>query len=104
MANIIVLLQREVEKNNLYMDEKGNTINPEKIEAMAKKSYLADLKSGAIDFSVSFETYHAQTLSSYMPLDSIIGVIKDVIHYDAWYPSMPEPIYGTCEPAEEVAN
>jgi hypothetical protein len=99
MANIITVLEKEIEKKNLYVDEKGNTINPEKIEAMAKKSYLNDLKVGAVDFSVSFETYHAQMLASYIPLDSIIGVIKDVIHYDSLYPSIPEPVMS-----EEVAN
>jgi hypothetical protein len=102
MANIIVMLNKEVEKKNLYVDEKGNTITEEKIEVMAKKSYLADLKAGNIDFTVPFEKYHAGVLSSYVPMDAVINVVKDVLKYgECECDAMPDPV--TEEPAENVA-
>jgi predicted RecB family endonuclease len=99
MANIITVLLREVEKNNTYMDVKGNTVNVEKIEALAKKSYVADLKAGTIDFSVSFNDYFNAVLSSYMPVDSVIATIKDVIQFEEI-----DVAELMAEPAEEVAN
>lgn len=99
MANIITILEKEIEKNNTYIDEKGNTLNPEKIEYWAKKSYLADLKAGVIGFDKTFEAYHADILADYLPVTSVINVIKDTIMYGDEVVNMPDP-----EMSEEVAN
>ena len=99
MANIIAILEKEIEKNNTYIDEKGNTLNPEKIEYWAKKSYVADLKAGAIGFNKTFESYHADILADYMPVELVIKVIKDTLAYEpVMCNSMPEPV------TENVAN
>lgn len=100
MANIITLLEKEIEKKNTYVDEKGNTINPEKIEAMAKKSYIADLKAGVIDFGVTFESYHAGVLADYMPLES---VIKDTLFYDNREPLMPDADLSECSAGHYIS-
>lgn len=103
MANIITILEKEIEKNNLYVDEKGNTLNPEKIEYWAKKSYVSDLKAGVIGFDKTFESYHADILVGYMPIASVINVVKDTIMYGDEVVNMPEPC--TAEPVtENVAN
>lgn len=81
MANIINILEKEIEKNNLYIDRKGNTITPEKIEAMAKKSYVQDLKAGAIGFDKTFEVYHSEILTDYIPVVVAVEVLKDTIKF-----------------------
>lgn len=98
MANVIAILNREIEKNNLYLDEKGNTMNPEKLERIVKKSYVSDLKAGNIDFYVSFEEYYAKVLESYLPVTALIEVIKDTIRY------APFESFSMPAPAENIAN
>ena len=103
MANIITMLEKEIEKNNLYIDKKGNTIAPEKIELMAKKSYLQDLKSGVIGFEKTFEVYHSEILDDYIPVSVAIEVMKDTIKYIQVHhveDVMSEPTENT----ESVAN
>ena len=91
-VNIITILEKEIEKNNLYMDVKGNTITPEKIEAMAKKSYIADLKAGNIDFAKTFEDYHLDILGEYIPTCAVISSLKNIIRYGSVHePVIPEP-------------
>lgn len=106
MANIITMLEKEIEKGNLYADSKGNTIKSEKIETMAKRSYVNDLKSGAIGFDTSFDSYHADILAGYMSINAIIQIMKDAIGYTGSIEltdKMPEPIENDSEP-ENVAN
>lgn len=98
MANIIAILNREIEKNNLYLDEKGNTINPDKLERVVKKSYVSDLKAGNIDFYTSFEEYYTGVLESYLPVTALIDVIKDTLRYEEQWTDTTMP------PAENIAT
>lgn len=92
MANIITILEKEIERKNIYLDVKGNTITAEKIEAMSKKSYVADLKAGTVDFAISFEKYHADILADYLPVEALINIVKDALEYESPVaPAMPEP-------------
>lgn len=100
MANIITFLEKEIEKSNLYVDRKGNTITPEKIETMAKKSYIQDLKSGAVHFGTTFESYHAGILSDYVPVSVVIEVMKDTVkfiqvHHVENIMEVPDPVENT---------
>ena len=105
MANIITILEKEIEKKNLYIDEKGNTIQADKLETIAKKSYLNDLKCGNIPFSMSFEQYHATMLESYLPVTALLDVVKDTVkyHVDDITDVMPTP-EETMETTDTVAN
>lgn len=102
MANIIEILEKEIEKKNLYIDEKGNTIQAEKLEVIAKKSYLNDLKVGNIPFSMSFEQYHTTILESYLPVTALLDVVKDTVkyHVDDIENAMPPSV----ETTETLAN
>ena len=101
MANIYTIIQKEVEKGNTLVDRAGNFINPAKVEVMAKKSYLADLKNGVIPFDKSFTDYHRDIIEfGYIPaivMESILQAeVGTPVETDC---SMPEP-----EISEEIAN
>ena len=81
MANIITMLEKEVQKENVYLDTKGNFISIEKIEDIARKSYILDLKDGSISFDVTYYEYVNGIMKDYIPLSVITNFIKDTLRY-----------------------
>lgn len=57
MANLLSIIEKEVEKGNVFIDTTGNFITAEKLEERLKKDYLKALKDGIICFNMSFKTY-----------------------------------------------
>lgn len=76
MANILTMLEKEVSKENTFLDKKGNFISIEKIEDMARKSYVADLKAGSISFDVTYYEYLNNIMEDFVPVASITNFIK----------------------------
>jgi len=98
MANIITMLEKEIEKNNVYVDGKGNTVTIEKIEGIARKSYVSDLKAGNISFDVTYYEYLNNIMEDYTPVKTFVNFIKDTLKYGCEVPDMDRPV----SPAEEV--
>ena len=104
MANIYVLINREVQKGNTLMDRKGNFISPKKVEQMARKSYVSDLKTGSIPFEKTFNEYHIDIIESgYVPVSTVTRILEPLMNYGYVDTDsvMPEPVQAM---SENVAN
>jgi hypothetical protein len=106
MANIITMLEKEIEKNNVYVDGKGNTITIEKIEGIARKSYVQDLKAGNISFDVTYYEYINNIMEDYVPVEALLSIMKDALKYgvERIEPDCQELMSAPAENAEPVAN
>lgn len=94
MANIISYIRKEAEKGNTLMDNKGNFINPEKLENSMRKSYLAGLKNGSISFEKPFAEYQQNEIEkTFIPFGGIERVLQLFIEtgYIDTDSVMPEP-------------
>lgn len=91
MANIIKILEREVEKGNRLVDSKGNLYSFEKVEVMSQKAYVSDLKNGTIPFDKTFKDYHNDILEEYVTIPCIISNLKDFIKYGNEQPDLNTP-------------
>lgn len=47
--NIIKSLNKELEKGNTIVTPNGTVTSPDAMENILKKSYISDLKTGAVD-------------------------------------------------------
>lgn len=103
MANIITMLEKEIEKENVYVDEKGNTISIEKIEGIARKSYVSDLKAGVISFDVTYYDYLNSIMENFTPVKTFLYFIKDTLKYGREVPDMEKPVSDVL-PQTPVAN
>lgn len=81
MANIINVLEKEIEKGNTFMNCNGDTVSEEKLTYYNQKNYVALLKSGEIPFTKTFKEFHTECLEKFIPVSSVVKVIKDTIKY-----------------------
>ena len=75
--NIITTIKKEIEKGNRYCFPDGNTVSDAKMEQLAKKDFMADMKAGKVAGDVSFNKYFTDWKSSHViALDTIINVLE----------------------------
>lgn len=105
MANIYSIIEKEVQKGNKLIDKKGNFIAPEKVEVMAKKSYITDLKNGVIPFEKSFEDYHRDIIEAgFIPVEHLIKNVLNGFFGVGEVPAMPDPAENDEVMPENIAN
>lgn len=98
MANIKTFIEKEVEKGNTFLTKSGEFVSPDKIEKTLRKSYVAGLKDGSINFEKSFIEYFQDELEvTYIPVSALEKGLTAFINYDV----DPVPMN---EPAENIAN
>ena len=83
MANIINLLNKELEKGNAFIDAKGNTLTVEKIEEQAKKEYVSTLKAGHISFDYTFKDFYASYMEKFVPVVAVLNTLDGIFHNGA---------------------
>lgn len=73
--NIVKQLQKQKEAGKEIVLADGNIISKDEIEKANLKSYLAGVKSGVIDPSVSLVEYAKSHDNDYVTIDDVIGYI-----------------------------
>ena len=83
MANIIKMLEKEVEKGNILINRHGDLVSLQKVRELLKKDYLKGLKAGTINFDVSFDVYETTTIDSdFLDLPHFITKLELAINGD----------------------
>lgn len=94
--NIIKSLNKELEKGNTIVTPNGTVTSPYAMENILKKSYISDLKTGAVDVSISYAEYRdeffAKECIKVTEILTALGVYPDVSE------ALPEPIPSDSEP------
>ena len=100
MANIIKMLEKEVEKGNILINRHGDLVSLQKVRELLKKDYLKGLKAGTINFDVSYETFENTTIDSdFLDLPDFITRLQLVLNGDY----VTVPTFPVCsDPAEPV--
>ena len=81
--NILNTLKKEQEKGALYIDGAGEVLNIDKLTARCKKDYTAGLKSGSINFSVSYYEFLEAVKDELYPIADFIADITASLSSDA---------------------
>lgn len=75
--NLLKTLEKEMEKGNYYVTEKGELVNLDKLEEKLKKDYITGAKKGEIDvITVSFSNYFEECKKGLLEVEEIINLIK----------------------------
>lgn len=74
--NVIKMLNKQIEAGKDIVMSDGNIISKEEIRKAMLKKYLAGVKAGEIDTTVSFEAYLKENSGDYVTVQDVIDVIE----------------------------
>lgn len=100
MAHIIKLLQKEVDKGNIFIDNSGRTFNMEKLVAMARKEYKRNFDAVAIAENMTFEAFAGKFSEQFTQTFDLMEAVMDAVSGEAIIPDPEEPE----APAEPVPD
>ena len=77
MANIKTFIKTNIEKGNKWLDVDGNILNKEKIEKLAKKSFMDGMKNNEVKDNVTLKQYTKDfTEKNFTVLEEVLALFE----------------------------